>query len=82
MKGLVDGEGLNGIENKRVLYLQFEGGASEVELADLGALHEFPACPSGNDLSRFLGECVALVRARHGTSSTPSNDPSPEDAAY
>ena len=37
----------------------------EVELAELSALHDFPSCPSGSDLPRFLGEWFALVQ-EHG----------------
>ena len=62
MKGLVDGEELNGMELWRVLFVQNEGGAHEVEIADLGALQAFPQCPSGNDLQQYLGEWLTLVQ--------------------
>ena len=31
-------------------------------IADLGALHEFPACPSGRALPAHLGEWINLVQ--------------------
>ena len=41
---------------------QKEGGANEVEVAELGCLHDFPACPSAVDLPRYLGEWLALAQ--------------------
>ena len=58
----VDGQELNGLELWRVLYTTMEGGASEVELADLGALHKFPECKASSELSLHLGTWVALVQ--------------------
>ena len=62
---LVDGEELNGAELWRVLYVNNEGGANEVEVADLGALHSFPACPNGASLPQYLGLWEKL-RREHG----------------
>ena len=45
----------------RVLWRDCKGWTLEVEVADLGALHEVPACQSGNDLAQYLGEWVTLV---------------------
>ena len=50
VRSFVNGEELNGLELLRAMWLRFEGGASEVEVADLGALHEFPQCPDGSVL--------------------------------
>ena len=30
-------------------------------MADLGALHEFPQCPAGSELSKLLGEWLVFV---------------------
>ena len=38
LRSLVDGEKLIGLEPWRVLFLQHEDGAAEVEVADLGRL--------------------------------------------
>ena len=54
-KSLVDGEELNGAELWRMLYVTNEGGAEEVECADLGAFHTFHACPSMESLPQRLG---------------------------
>ena len=62
LKSLVDGQELNGLELWRVLWATMEGGASEVEVADLGALHNFPSCTSNEHLPRFLGEWLTLVQ--------------------
>ena len=64
-KALAGGEAATGIAF-RMCYAEHEGGAAEVEIADLGALHEFPQCPSGNDLSIFLGEWMTLVQEQGG----------------
>ena len=66
MKALVDGQELNGLELWRILWVTMEGGASEVELSDLGALHDFPACGSSSHLPMYLGEWVALVQEQGG----------------
>ena len=63
------------------IYLTMQGGASEVEVADLGALHAFPQCPNGNDLQRYLGEWIARSRARARSARTPSHYAVGEDAA-
>ena len=44
MRNLVNGEKLNCLELLRVRFLRYEGGAAEVEVADLGAMHDFPPC--------------------------------------
>ena len=62
LKSLVSGEELNGLELWRVLWRDNEGGSLAVEVADLGALHAFPPCPSGADLPRYLGEWLTLVQ--------------------
>ena len=59
-KTLVDGEELNGAELWRSLFVNNNGGAGEVEVADLGALHAFPPCPSGADLPHYLGLWLSL----------------------
>ena len=64
-KTLVDGEELNGAELWRQLWVNNEGGAREVEAADLGALHNFPPCPSGAALPQFLGLWMSMVN-EHG----------------
>ena len=58
---LCDNEELSGMELWRVLFVQNEGGAQEVEVAGPGPLHEFPHCPSGNDLAQYLGEWLTFV---------------------
>ena len=62
MRSIVSGEELNGLELLRVVWVKFEGGASEVEVADLGALHEFPQCPDGTVLQQYLGEWLSIVQ--------------------
>ena len=62
MNSLVGGQELNGLELWRILWIQNEGGAQEVEVADLGALHTFPTCDSGTNLSAYLGEWLTLVQ--------------------
>ena len=43
------------------MWIKYEGGAAEVEVADLGALHSFPQCPDGASLQQYLGEWLGLV---------------------
>ena len=62
LRGLVNGEEMNGLELWRLMHLRFESGAEEVELADLGALHMIPKCPSGNELAQYLGDWNMLVK--------------------
>ena len=66
VNSMVDGEKHNGLELWRVLYIANEGGSREVEVADLGALHDFPACTNGADLPQFLGTWVALAHEQGG----------------
>ena len=61
MESLAGGEEGNGLELWRVLYVNNAGGADEVEVADLGALHSFPACPNPSQLSSYLGLWMSLV---------------------
>ena len=62
MKSLVDGQELNGLELWRVPFITNEGGAQQVEVADLGALHNFPHYENNFDLMAFLGEWITLVQ--------------------
>ena len=62
MRSLVSGEELNGLELLRLMWIKYAGGAAEVEVADLGALHSFPQCPDGASLQQYLGEWLALVQ--------------------
>ena len=57
---------MNGLELWRVLWRDNEGGALQVEVADLGALHTFPACPSEVDLPIYLGEWLSLAQEQGG----------------
>ena len=56
---MILGEELNGLELQRVMLLKYEGGAAQVEVADLGALHDFPQCPDSTALQQYLGEWFA-----------------------
>ena len=49
------GEEYNGFEFWRRLYQDYEGGASEVELAGIRSLHCFPRCPGQHLFSRYIG---------------------------
>ena len=62
MRSLVNGEELNGLELLRCMWVRYEGGAAEVEVADLGALHDFPACPDAVSLQQYLGEWLSIVQ--------------------
>ena len=62
LRSLVNGEEQNGLELLRYMYVRFEGGAEEVEVADLGALHDFPPCTASTNLQNFLGEWLAIVQ--------------------
>ena len=58
---LVGSEELNGAELRRVLRINNESGAEEVEVADLGALHAFPPCQSGAALPQYWGLRLPIV---------------------
>lgn len=58
----VDGEELSGLGLWRVLCINHEEGACEVECAALGALHDFPACPSTTCLPQYPGMWRSLVQ--------------------
>ena len=62
IKAFVNGEELNGLELLRKMWGKYEGGASEVEVADLCALHEFPKCPDATMLQQYLGEWLSIVQ--------------------
>ena len=64
LKSLVDGEELSGLEVWRILWIRHEGGAQEVDIADLGALQTFPECHDSNLLALYLGEWLTLVQAQ------------------
>ena len=60
--------GLNGAEPRRPLFVQNEGGAGEVEVADLGALQAVPARHTVADLPQYLGLWAGIVGTQgHGT---------------
>ena len=55
-------EDLNGLELLRHMWIKFEGGAAQVEVADLRALHTFPRCPDSSVLQEYLGERLAIAQ--------------------
>ena len=62
MKSLVIREELHGLELLRIMYICYENGADEVEVADLGALHDVPQCADSSELQVYLGERLSIVQ--------------------
>ena len=46
----------NGIELRRALFVENEGGAEQVQLGGMNALHAFPKCPGVSDLQHWVGQ--------------------------
>ena len=61
IRGLVNGEMLNGLELWRVMFCQNRGGSIRVGIAETRSLHRFPACTDSKHLAQYLGEFVALM---------------------
>ena len=55
----------NGFELWRMLFLENEGGAEQVEIAGMTDLHSFPQCPSAADVLHYTGQWN-ITRMRHG----------------
>ena len=55
----------NGLELWRMLFLENEGGAEQVEIAGMTDLHSFPSCPSAADVLHYTGQWN-ITRMKHG----------------
>ena len=64
LKRLASGEELDGLELRRALSRDNEGGSVEVEIADLGAFHTCPPCPSSDQVMAYLGSGWPLPRTK------------------
>ena len=53
---LAGGQEFNDLEPWRKLFVQFGGGAEQVQLAGIRSLHDFPACPSQEKLQLWFAE--------------------------
>ena len=62
---MAGGEENNGLELWRKMFMDNEGGAEQVALAELRRFHSFPVCPSKDKIGLYLGEWVYL-RNRYG----------------
>ena len=55
----------NGLELWRMLFLENEGGAEQVEIAGMTDLHSFPSCPSAADVLHYT-DPWNITRMKHG----------------
>ena len=55
----------NGFELWRMLFLENEGGAEQVEIAGMNDLHAFPQCPSASDVLHYTGQWN-ITRMKYG----------------